>query len=112
MKNWLKSIIAVAIIWLIVGIVLSLLGKGEYESINVFKVLFSIVSGLTISGLIIFMSIYVIMRRDFSMRSRVLWACSFWLVPAPIISMPIFFFLYILPHPADRNVLDPMSSSA
>jgi len=108
MKTWLKSFLAVSTAWLIIGLILDYLGMAEFKNHNALTLLFAFASGLVLSTLIIFMTVYVVKRSDFSTLTRVLWVISFWLVPIQIASMPIFFVRYILAHPSDRPILDPM----
>lgn len=113
MKPWIKILLGIFILWIYIGTGLLIwftlkIPGSEPGSIWLWLAMTtSIISCLITAPVWLFLTVYVIFRKDLSIAKRLLWAASFIAGPIVLIALPLFFFFYVYPHPSNKPVLNP-----
>ncbi len=111
MKLWIKLLVGLGILWIpisnILLIYLVLTGISQHLALIVIS---SFMSCFILCANWLFLSIYVYRRYELPMGKRVMWIIGFVAGPFALFVQPAFYFLYILKHPADLPLFNPLGS--
>lgn len=112
MKPWIKILVGLGILWIPVSNALLLyLCLANPSRHLLLLILSSFLSCIILCLNWIFLSIYVFRRNELSIQKRVLWIVGFIAGPIALFVQPAFYVLYILKHPNNLPLFDPLGSS-
>jgi len=112
MKPWIKILVGLGILWIPISNALLLYLVCNNPSNHLaLLILSSFLSSIILGANWLFLSFYVFRRSELPKKTRVLWIFGFVAGPAGFVVQPIFYFRYILKHPTELSVFDPMRSA-